>query len=109
MTDSIILTEDEFDRRYQLLPNHLNPNASWATGDGPGCLFETYGDEFAFVRRQDPGTVWTLIDGDSGGLWLVSGMHFVNRIGYLLSTTAVPEDPVIEVQLDSDCETEEEE
>ncbi len=45
MTDSIILTEDEFDRRYELLPNHLNPNASWATGIGPGCLFETDEDE----------------------------------------------------------------
>jgi hypothetical protein len=103
MTDSIILTEDEFDRRYSLRPNHLNPNASWATGEGPGCLFETYGAEFAFVRSQDPNTVWTLIDGDSGGLWLVSGLYFVNRIGYLISTTAVPDDPVIEVQLDNEC------
>ena len=95
MTDAITLTEDEFDERYPLLPNHLNPNASWATGDGPGCLFETYGEEFAFVRGQDPRTVWTLIDGDSGDPWLVNGLHFVNRIGYLISTVALSEDQFI--------------
>ena len=66
MSTLINITEDEFDATYSLLPNHLNPNASWATGDGPGCLFETYGDELDFVRRQDPRTVWTLLDGDDG-------------------------------------------
>ena len=82
MTNIIDLTEDEFDAAYPLRPNHLNPNASWAIGDGPGCLFETYGEELAFVRTQDPKTVWTLLDGDDGDLYLVSGYHFVNRIGY---------------------------
>ena len=109
MNSSIVLTEDEFDRLYPLLPNHLNPNASWGSGDGDGCLFETYGEEVAFVGRQDPRTIWTLIDGDDGGLWLVSGMHFVNRIGYLVSTARVPHDQLIEVQLDSPSANQEEE
>ena len=109
MNSSTVLSEDEFDRRYPLLANHLNPNASWGDGEGSGCLFETYGEEVAFVGTQDPRTVWTLIDGDDGGLWVVSGMHFVNRIGYLVSTIPVRGDDLIEVQLESPSATQGEE
>jgi len=109
MNSSTVLSEDEFDQRYPLLPNHLNPNASWGDGEGSGCLFETYGEEVAFVSTQDPRTVWTLIDGDDGGLWVVSGMHLVNRIGYLVSTIPVPRDDLIEVQLESPSATQGEE
>jgi hypothetical protein len=93
----IELTEDEFDTRYPLMANHLNPNASWTYGDGPGCLFETYGQELAFVRQQDPRHVWTLTDGDDDNQYLVSGFHFVNRIGYLVSKVPVPEGTDIQV------------
>jgi hypothetical protein len=109
MNESILLTEDEFDQQYPLLPNHLSPNASWVIGDGPGCLFETYGEELAFIRRQDPRFVWTLIDGDDGDPWVVSGMHFVNRIGYLVSTVPVAGDQLIEVKLETPSATEGEE
>lgn len=100
MTTTIRLSEDEFDERYTLVQNHLNPNASWGYGDsGGGCLFETYGDELVFVRQQDPATVWTLIDGEDGDLYVVSGYHFVNRVGYLVSKTPVPDDLFIEVHI----------
>ena len=89
MNDLNNITEDEFDATYSLLPNHLNPNASWSYGEGSGCLFETYGEELAFVRSQDPRTIWTLMDGDDGDQYLVSGYHYVNRIGYLISTSPV--------------------
>ena len=104
----VALTEDEFDARFPLLTNHLNPNASWGSGDEGGCLFETYGEELEFVKRQDPRTVWTLVDGD-GDQYLVSGFHVVNRIGYLISTVPLPEGLDIEVRLpmdnDDDAET----
>ena len=98
-TTTISMTEDEFDDRYPLVANHLNPNAGWGSGEGPGCLFETCGEELAYVLRQDPRTVWTFVDGDDGGQYLVSGFHFVNRIGYLVSTVAVPEGADIEVRI----------
>lgn len=108
MSDTVIeITEDEFDATYLLRPNHLNPNASWVTGDGPGCLFETYGDELAFVRQQDPDTIWTLLDGDDGDLYVASGYHLVNRIGYLISTVPVPDDLFIQVHIPMDSETDE--
>jgi hypothetical protein len=98
------LTEDQFDATYPLIPNHIEPNASWAFGDGPGCLFETYGEELDFVRSQDPRTIWTLVDGDDGDQYVISGYHLVNRIGYLISTVPFPEDVDIAVPIlfDSD-------
>ncbi len=97
--DFIELTEDEFEDRYKLVPNHINRNASWTYGDGPGCLFETYGAELAFVRQQDPLTVWTLVDGDDGDMYVISGFHFVNRIGFLISTVPIPENVTIQVHI----------
>jgi len=97
--DFIELTEDEFDDRYPLVPNHLNPNASWGSGDGPGCLFETYGMEFDFIRQQDTRTVWTIVDGDDGDMYVVSALHFVNRIGYLISTVVIPDNVTVQVHI----------
>jgi hypothetical protein len=100
MSDNFIeLTEDEFDARYPLKPNHLNSSAGWALPDAGGCLFETHGEEFAFVKRQDPRTVWTLLDGDDGDMFVVNGLHLVNRVGYLLSTIPVPHNVTVQVYL----------
>jgi hypothetical protein len=100
MTDTFIeLTEDQFDDRFPLVPNHINSSASWAIGEGGGCLFETFGEEFAFIKRQDPLKVWTLVDGDDGDMYLINGLHFVNRVGYLLSTIPVPVEITIQVHL----------
>ena len=95
----IQLTEDEFDNRYPLVRNHLDANASWSDNEGPGCLFETYGEEVEFVRQQDPLTIWTVIDGDDDDTYITSGYHFVNRIGYLISTVPVRPDVDIEVRI----------
>lgn len=94
MTDLLELTEDEFDERYPLVANHLNPHAGWN-----GCLFETYGPELDFIRQQDPTTVWTLVDGDDGDLYIQSGVHLVNRIGYFISTVPTSRDVLIQVRI----------
>lgn len=101
MTETLIeMTEDEFDAAYSLVLNHINPAAGWAVGDGGnGCLFETYGDEFDYVRRFDPRRVWTLLDGDDGDLYVASGLRLVNRIGYLLSRIPVPEGTFVQVHI----------
>jgi len=100
MTDTFIeLTEEAFDAQYSLRTNHINPHPGWAYGENGGCLFETYGEELAFVRSQDPRTVWTLTDGDDGDQYLLSGFHLVNRIAYLISTSPVPEGTTIQVHI----------
>ena len=105
----IEMAEEEFDRQYPLLKNHLNPDAGWVYGEGPGCLFETYGEELEFVRQQDLATVWTLVDGDDGDQDLVSGFHLVNRIGYLISTVPVPDGVDIQVHIPMESPDDEEE
>jgi len=87
------ISEDEFESRFPLLANHLDSNASWN-----GCMFETFGQEVAFVLRQDPRTVWTLVD-DDGRDALLSGCHSVNRIGYFISTLPVPDGAAFEVRM----------
>ncbi|MFN0132768.1 MAG: hypothetical protein ACKVW3_09615 [Phycisphaerales bacterium] len=62
-------------------------------------MFETFGPEFEFVRSQPPCRVWTLIDTDDGPC-VVSGMHFVNRLGYLVSRDPRPDEADIVVMLD---------
>ena len=108
MTESLIeLTEDQFDEQYVLIRNHINPSAGWVYGEGRGCLFETYGEEFDFVRRYDPKKVWTLVDGDDGDMYVISGLHFVNRVGYLLSRDPVPDNVTVQVHVPMGTDDEE--
>jgi hypothetical protein len=100
----IELNEDEFDARFPLVPNHLNPSAGWVVGDHGGCLFETFGEELVFVQQQDIRSVWTLLDGDEGDLYVASGFHFVNRLGYLVSRDPVPEGEFIQVHIPMESE-----
>ena len=68
--------------KFKPMKNHLAKNAGWN-----GWLFETYGKEMAYVKSVAPEKVWTLLDVD-GGLYISSGYHFVNRVGYFV--TEVP-------------------
>ena len=94
--------EDAFVERFRPIVNPVNPDASFDFGYG-GCLFETYGEEFAFVRRQNLAGVWTLIETD-GVLTIESGLHFVNRLGYFVSETPVQPNEAVSVQLDADVQ-----
>jgi hypothetical protein len=106
MTRTLIeLSDEQFAALYKLRRNHLSPHATWAHGDDGGCLFETHGKELEYVLRQPPRTVWTLVDGDDGNLWLLSGYRIVNRIGYLLSTVPVPEEAFILVRFPAYSQT----
>ena len=82
-TSPIIISEDEFIQTYRPMPNVLDANASFDFGDG-GCLYETFGPELEHIRSQLPEHVWTIIETD-GELAIVSGYHFVNRLGYILT------------------------
>ena len=108
MTETLIeLTEDEFDEQYVLIENHIDPSAGWVYGEGRGCLFETHGEEFAFVRRYDPKKVWTFVDGDDGDMYVISGLHYVNRVGYLLSRDPVPDNVAVQVHVPMETDEEE--
>lgn len=99
------LTEEEFDERYELLDNHIDTNASF-----DGKMFETYGEEIDFVLEMaKQKRVITIVESDneeeindsdevSACMYYISGYHFVNRIGYLITTEPITQE--FEIKLD---------
>jgi len=71
---------DDFLSAYSTVENHLNSEAAFE-----GALFETFGAEEQHILSVPPACVWTVIEVD-GKVWIVAGRHFVNHIGYLLTT-----------------------
>jgi hypothetical protein len=70
---------EDWETKYQPMQNHL---------DKGNDKFETYGEELEFVRTinsTEPDRVWTLIEGDSGNLWITNGYRFVNRLNYFIT------------------------
>ena len=84
------LTDTDFSNKYNAIVNHIDANAGFGgfnnNSDG-GCLFETFGNELEFVRKQNSENhkkVWTILEAD-GETYISAGYHFVNRIGYLIT------------------------
>ena len=76
------ITWEQFIERFKPIKNHLDSNASC-----DGLMFETFDEEYAFVvakHAENPNLVWTYLDCD-GGTAIVSGWHYVNRIGYFIT------------------------
>lgn len=73
-------TYDEWIETCRPLSNPFNPNAPFN-----GMMFETFGPEFDHVLAMQDARVWTIVEGDDDALLLISGRHFVNRLGYLLT------------------------
>lgn len=74
------ITEEQFYEECNPIENKIEENASWN-----GTMFETYGEEFEFVKTQDVHNVWTIVEGENNDIFILSGFHLVNRIGYLIT------------------------
>jgi len=100
MSEQIYLnpTWEQFVEKYQPVKNHLDENASM-----DGFMYETYGEELKHVQDADPNKIFTVLDCD-GCTYIGSGFHFVNRMGYLLVSKAVPENTYVEIQDDPECD-----
>ena len=70
---------DEFEELYKPITNHITPDT--------GVFFETYGSEVEFVKTQPPQNVWTMVDDDHEAV-IINGIHFVNRINYIVTEVA---------------------
>ena len=93
------ISEDEFEERFQPQPNHLVLDAGFN-----GWLYDTHGAEADFISEfavKCPERVWAVLETDEG-MSIVSGVHFVNRMGYIITKEPVPDGRRIEVELD--CE-----
>ena len=91
----VSLTWQEFDEQFKVLKN----------ADDEPIMYETYGEEDAFVRLFiDQKRVWTYTDIGSGSV-VSEGYHFVNRLGYYITELPYEEDTEYEVDLSVDtCE-----
>lgn len=49
-----------------------------------GIMYETYGEELEYVKSQPKDKIWTIID-DEDNLYIISGFHLVNRLGYVIT------------------------
>ena len=72
------LTEEEFDRRFHGLVTDAN-------GDRVEI---TYADEPGIAHALTERRLWTEIDGDEGGTYLIAGWAYVNRLGYYTTLNA---------------------
>jgi hypothetical protein len=88
-------SEEQFDEKFTLVDNHLDKNASF-----DGKMFETYGEQLTFVNEMSKqNKVITIIEAggdevdDEGyvipNMYYTSGLHYVNRIGYLITTEPI--------------------
>ena len=63
----------EWESKFKPEENHLRTNNE--------TMFETYGEDYEYVKSIDPKYVWTHVQGDMSDL-LVAGVSYVNRLSY---------------------------
>jgi hypothetical protein len=103
MEENKQLTWKEFETKYKPIPNHI-------TKDTDHPMFETYGEEWDFIKEQDPHKVWTWVQGDMSDL-IVAGIGFVNRLGYYVCEepwTDEWEHVLLSVEVECKCYSEDE-
>ena len=84
------MTYDEWEETYMPITNFTDHSFN-------SRLFETYGDDLAFIEDTHPAHVWTLVSTDTGKDAIIEGMRFVNRLGYFV--TVRPWSETVEVTL----------
>ncbi len=73
--------EDVF---YEYFVPFRHPSAHFNIWGGLGL--ETFGGDFQIVKNHPENYVWTVVDGCEGSRqWITPGIHFVNRVCYLLT------------------------
>ena len=88
----------EWEAKFKPIKNHFRDPQH------EEIAFETYGEEWEFVKSQDPRYVWTNIQGDMSDL-IVAGFAFVNRLQYYI--TEIPwenEDDYVLLSVEAECE-----
>jgi hypothetical protein len=83
--ENITLDLDTFEEQYTLKENHIEETDIWG-----GCAFETYGEAYDYVREQPENTIWTVVQ-EEDARYILSGLHTVNRLYYLMSEEPVPD------------------
>lgn len=72
--------EDTF---YEFFRPYRHPKSSQDVWGGQGL--EGFGKDLELIRSLDAAHLWTVIDGDGGSQWIVSGYHYVNSVCHLVT------------------------
>jgi hypothetical protein len=87
-----------FEEQFKPKKNHLNKHGE--------LQYETYGDDWEFIKTQDPRYVWTWVQGDMSDL-LVNGIAYVNRLSYYVCEVPWDEDKdycvLLSVEVECEC------
>ena len=89
------IEEEEFIEKYEPLQNPLTQDGPWNN-----WMFETYGEEHEIVLaelKKKSNNIWTLVDGDNVESIIISGYHWVNRQGYIITKKPYADGMDIEV------------
>lgn len=90
MLTSTVFHEDVF---FEFFRPFRHPSSRFNIWGGIGL--ETFGSDLELVRGYSENFVWTVLDGCEGpDQWIVPGVHYVNRICYLLTEVEHDDLPV---------------
>jgi hypothetical protein len=87
------LTFDDWIEKYNPIKNHIVDHGSF-----DGLIFETYGDEVAFVQSQNPNNIWTMVWAEDCYA-VIPGFRWVNREHYLITEKPYAEENLHEEYL----------
>jgi len=77
----LILHEDAFDAFFVPYRHPKSRHDIWG-----GIGLETFGEDFLLVRSLDEKYLWTVVEsGCDADQWITPGIHYVNRICYLVT------------------------
>lgn len=97
----VSLKWSEWEEKFRPIRNPINNPQ-----DLPYYAFETYGDEYDFVKGQIEGNhVWTELYSD-GVSAIYSGHYFVNRLVYYVTEVPYEDDTDYEIILSTEVECE---
>jgi hypothetical protein len=71
------LTFEEFEEKYKPQENLIIKENTY--------LYEIFGEELEYVKKQHNNFIWTLIDTDDEEQWIIPGYHIINRSSYLIT------------------------
>lgn len=90
-----LVDSHEFYNKYKPVYNHIT-NKDFKEGQtegdeiGVAQYFETYGEEWEYVKKQPNNKIWTFINCD-GEDYITQGYHLVNRLNYLIASVPFKE------------------
>ena len=77
----LILHEDAFDAFFVPYRHPKTRHGVWG-----GMGLETFGEDFLLARSIDDNYIWTVVEsGCDSDQWISPGIHYVNRICYLVT------------------------